>query len=95
MLNTINFTEAQKNLATLIDMVCDRKDAVVITRPESGQVVLMSLDEYRSIRETAYLLSSPANAKRLMESMEDIREGRIEYHDIIEVDDEEDDGDQG
>ena len=94
MLNTVNFTEAQKNLATLMDMVCDRKDAVVITRPESREVVLMSLDEYRSIRETAYLLSSPANAKRLMESMEDIREGRIEYHDLIEVDDEDDNEEQ-
>ena len=59
MLDAITYTEARKNLAGLMDAVCDNIDAVVITRRKSRPVVLMSLDEYNSIKETNYLLTQP------------------------------------
>ena len=72
MLDAISYSEARKNLATLMDSVCDDSDIVVITRRKARPVVLMSLDEYNSIQETAYLLRSPANAERLLESIAEL-----------------------
>ena len=72
--------------------------AVTITENGSPTAVLLPFDtfvgllassENSSHRETAYLLSSPANAARLLSSMKAIKEGRIEQHDLIDVDDEE------
>lgn len=76
MLDAISYSEARKNLATLMDSVCDDSDVVVITRRKARPVVLMSLDEYNSIQETAYLLRSPANAERLLESIAELQEGK-------------------
>jgi prevent-host-death family protein len=75
MLDAISYSEARKNLASLMDNVCDDSDVVVITRRKARPVVLMSLDEYNSIQETAYLLRSPANAERLLESIADMHRG--------------------
>ena len=52
---------------------CVDSDVIVITRRKASSVVMMSLDEYNSIRETAYVLHSPANAGRLPESVEKMR----------------------
>ena len=71
-----------------MDAVCDNIDAVVITRRKSRPVVLMSLEEYNSIKETDYLLSSPENKKRLLRSIKDMREGKVTEHALIEVDEE-------
>ncbi len=76
MLDAISYSEARKNLATLMDSVCDDSDIVVITRRKARPVVLMSLDEYNSIQETAYLLRSPANAERLLESIAELQKGK-------------------
>ena len=76
MLDAISYSEARKNLATLMDSVCDDSDVVVITRRKARPVVLMSLDEYNSIQETAYLLRSPANAERLLESIDELQQGK-------------------
>jgi antitoxin YefM len=45
--------------------------------------VLISLDDYRAMEETAYLLRSPANARRLMDSVEHARLGEVEAHDLL------------
>ena len=76
MLDAISYSEARKNLASLMDSVCDDSDVVVITRRKARPVVLMSLDEYNSIQETAYLLRSPANAERLLESIAELQQGK-------------------
>ena len=85
MLDAISYTEARKNLAGLMDAVCDNIDAVVVTRRKSRPVVIMSLEEYNSIKETDYLLRSPENKKRLLESIKEIRTGKAVEHDLIEV----------
>lgn len=77
MLNAINYSEARKNLASIMDNICDERDIVVITRRKARPVVMMSLDDYNSIEETGYLLRSPANAQRLMESIDAMGTGRV------------------
>jgi antitoxin YefM len=52
-----------------MDGVCDDHDPVIITRNRDQAVVMMSLADYESLQETAYLLRSPANARRLLESI--------------------------
>jgi antitoxin YefM len=60
-----SYTSARENLATTMDEVCEDCAPVIITRSRKPAVVLMSLKEYESLEETAYLLRSPANAKRM------------------------------
>ena len=77
MLDAVNYSEARKNLASLMESVCDDSDVVVITRRKARPVVMMSLDEYNSIQETGYLLRSPANAERLLESIAALQSGDV------------------
>jgi antitoxin YefM len=86
MLDAVNYSEARKNLASLMDSVCNDREIVVITRRKARPAVLMSLDEYNSIQETAYLLRNPANAERLLESIEDMRQGNVNAYPLVELD---------
>ncbi len=88
MLDAISYSEARKNLATLMDNVCNDSDIVVITRRKARPVVLMSLDEYSSIQETAYLLRSPDNAERLLESIAEMRQGKAVMRPLADVSEE-------
>lgn len=69
-MNAITYTAARENLASTMDRVCDDRQPVIITRKRDRAVVMISLEDYEALEETAYLLRSPANAKRLMESIE-------------------------
>jgi antitoxin YefM len=69
-MNAITYTAARENLATTMDGVCSDRDPVIITRKRNQSVVMISLEDYESLEETAYLLRSPANAKRLAASIE-------------------------
>ncbi|WCG83537.1 YoeB-YefM toxin-antitoxin system antitoxin YefM [Pectobacterium colocasium] len=83
-MRTISYSEARQNLsATMMKTVEDRAP-ILITRQNGEACVLMSLEEYNSLEETAYLLRSPANAKRLMNSIESLKAGHGEERDIIE-----------
>lgn len=84
MINAVNYSEARKSLASIMDSVCDSSDVVVVTRRKSRPVVIMSLDEYNSIQETGYLLRSPVNAERLQESVEDMKKGNVVERQLIE-----------
>ncbi|MFM8458166.1 MAG: type II toxin-antitoxin system Phd/YefM family antitoxin [Chthoniobacterales bacterium] len=65
-MNAITYTAARENLASTMDRVCLDHDPVIITRNRDQAVVMLSLDDYESLQETAYLLRSPANARRLL-----------------------------
>jgi antitoxin YefM len=78
-MRTINFSEARNTLKDVFDRVVDDDDITIITRRDAGDVVVMSLDAYNSWRETMYLMSSPANARRLNESIAQARAGRVVY----------------
>ena len=68
-MNTITYTSSRSNLAQTMDKVCDDHAPVIITRKAAKPVVMMSLDDYEALEETAYLLRSPKNARRLLESI--------------------------
>jgi antitoxin YefM len=73
---SITYTAARENLASTINRVCEDHAAVVITRNRDQSVVMLSLAEYESLQETAYLLRSPANAKRLLAAVDILNRGK-------------------
>lgn len=75
-MNAITYTAARENLASTMDRVCMDHDPVIITRNRDQAVVMLSLDDYESLQETAYLLRSPANAKRLLTSIDSLNNGK-------------------
>ncbi len=81
-MRAITYTAARENLATTIDQVCNDRAPVVITRKRSQSVVMMSLGDFEALEETAYLLRSPANAKRLVSALENIEKGNIQERQI-------------
>jgi antitoxin YefM len=76
-MTAISYTAARENLASTMDKVCDDHDPVIITRNRDQAVVMMSLEDYSSLEETAYLMRSPANARRLLESIAEIEKGKV------------------
>jgi antitoxin YefM len=75
-MEAISYTAARENLAATMQKVCDDRAPVIITRNRDQAVVMISLEEYESLEETAHLLSSPANARRLIESVAELRAGK-------------------
>jgi antitoxin YefM len=78
----ISASEARKNLFPLIAQVNDDRQSVEIIS-KAGSAVLMSKADYDSLMETAFLLRSPANVKRLIQGMEQARAGQREEHDLL------------
>lgn len=85
-MKTMSYTESRARYAEVLDGVVNDREEVVITRAGHDPVVIVSLDDYESLRETAYLMRSPANARRLLDAMERLEAGRGETHDLIETD---------
>ncbi len=75
-MKSITYTAARENLASTINRVCEDQAPVVITRNRDQAVVMLSLAEYESLEETAHLLRSPANAKRLLRSIDSLERGK-------------------
>jgi antitoxin YefM len=74
-MDAIPYTTLRANLASEMDRVCTDHAPVVVTRKGSASVVMMSLDDYEALQETAYLLRSPRNARRLLESIAELGAG--------------------
>lgn len=74
-MDAISYTSARANLADTMDRVCNDHEALIITRNGQQSVVMLSLEDFSSLEETAYLLRSPANAKRLLGAMEQLAAG--------------------
>jgi antitoxin YefM len=68
-MDAISYTKARSNLAKTMEKVCEDHDPVIITRRNENSVVMMSLEDFQALEETAYLLRSPKNARRLIESI--------------------------
>jgi len=71
----VSYTEARANLATLLDEVASSREPVVIRRRGHADVALVSADELASLQETAHLLRSPANARRLLSALQSALHG--------------------
>ena len=74
-MNAIPYTHARNHLAETMEKVCDDHAPIIITRKSRGSVVMMSLEDYQALEETAYLLRSPKNARRLVESIAELAGG--------------------
>lgn len=68
-MESISYTSARKELAKTMDKVCDDHAPVAITRKGEGAVVMISMEDYQALEETAYLLRSPKNTRRLIEAI--------------------------
>ncbi len=75
-MHAISYTSARGNLAKTMKRVCENHDPVIITRKKSDAVVMVSLEDFEAMRETSYLLQSPANAHRLLESIDELDAGK-------------------
>lgn len=71
-MDTITYTKARTQLAKAMDQVCESHEPLIITRSGEPSVVMLSLADYKSLEETAYLLRSPKNAKRLIEAIAEL-----------------------
>jgi len=74
-METLTYSEARSKLANTMDRVCDDHAPIIITRKNCQSVVMMSLDDFQALEETAYLLRSPKNARRLIESVAELKAG--------------------
>jgi len=78
-MNAITYTAARADLASAMDRVCDDHEPVIITRESEQAVVMLSLDDYNApaetLAETAHLLRSPNNARRLLDSIAEFEQG--------------------
>ncbi len=83
-MNTITYTSARGNLAKTMEKVCDDHSPVVITRKTAQPVVMMSLEDFSSLEETAYLLRSPQNARRLLESVAELEAGKGSEKELVD-----------
>ncbi len=84
IMNAITYTTARENLAKTMQQVCEDHDPVIITRRNNKAVIMISLEDYDSLNETAYLLQNPTNAKRLLDSIEELESGKGTEREIIE-----------
>jgi len=79
-----NFTEFRTALKGYLDSVENDKETLIIKRKSGKGAVIISLEEYNSIMETLHLLSSKNNAKRLYESIDQMKAGNTFQKDLIE-----------
>jgi antitoxin YefM len=75
-MKSITYTAARENFASTINRVCEDNAPVMITRNRDQAVVMLSLAEYESLEETAHILRSPENAKRLLRSIQQLERGK-------------------
>ena len=80
----MSYSESRANYAETLDSVINDREEVVITRAGHESVVIVSLDDYQSLKETAYLLRSPENARRLITAIERLESGGGAQHELAE-----------
>lgn len=76
IMNAISYTAARENLASTMNKVCEDHAPIIITRNRDQAVVMMSLEDFEALEETAYLLKSPKNAKRIMSAIAQLDAGK-------------------
>ena len=74
-MKAITYTAARQNLAKTMEKVCKDHAPIIVTRKTTDSVVIMSLEDYEALEETAYLLRSPKNTRRLIESIAQLESG--------------------
>ncbi len=83
-MESISYTSARSNLAKTMAQVCEDHAPVAITRKGVGAVVMISMADYQSLEETAYLLRSPKNTRRLIKAVAELESGKGKKRELIE-----------
>jgi antitoxin YefM len=83
-MDTVSYSRARLGLARLMDKVSDDRAPMIVTRPGKRSVVVMDLEEYRGMEETIHLMRSPANARRLLRSVQAADRGELTERVLIE-----------
>ncbi len=83
-MQVVNFSEARKNLKSILDSVVNDSDYTIITRRDAEPAVIMSLTAFNSYMETFHLLKSPANAAHLAKSIEQYKNKIVQERDIVD-----------
>ena len=83
-MDTVSYSRARLDLARLMDKVSDDRAPTIVTRPGKRSVIVMDLEEYRGMEETIHLMSSPANARRLLQSIQAADRGEVTERALIE-----------
>jgi len=85
-MHPMSASEFRSNLAAALDRVTEDLDEIVVTRPNREPAVVISLREYESLKETAFLLGIPANARHLAASIQSLRGGQAQPRELLEDD---------
>lgn len=83
-MRTMTYTESRARYAETLNSVVEDREEVVITRAGHEPVVMVALEDYESLKETAYLLRNPANARRLLNAIERLESGEGKAHELVE-----------
>lgn len=83
-MDAIAYSTARKNLVETMERVCNDHEPVIVTRKNARSVVIMSLEDYNAIEETAYLLRSPSNAENLRTSIKQYEQGKYQERGLIQ-----------
>lgn len=83
-MRTLTYSESRAKYAETLNAVTDDREEVVITRAGHEPVVMVALDDYESLKETAYLLRSPENARRLLAAIERLENGGGVHRELAE-----------
>ena len=75
-MKSISYTAVRSSLAKTMEQVCEDHAPLAITRKGEGAVVMMSMEDYQALEETAYLLRSPKNTRRLIDSIAELETGK-------------------
>lgn len=84
-MNAVTLADAKENLERLIEQVLADAEPAIVCTEKGDKVVLVSLDEFNSWKETIYLLSNPANAAHLRQSISEARMGKLEEKTLVDA----------
>lgn len=82
-MQAVSFSDLRKDMKHIMDQVRERHEPTIITRKQ-GNMVLLSLEDYNALEETAYILSNPTNAQRILTSLAELRAGKGKKQKLIE-----------
>jgi len=85
-MKTMTYSESRARYAETLNSVIDDREEVVVTRAGHDPVVIVALDDYQSLKEAAYLLRSPENARRLLAAIDRLENGAGSVHDLVDPD---------
>ncbi len=83
-MQVVTFSELRNDLKKIMDTSADQHEAIIIKRPKGENMILLSQSDYESLKETAYLLGTEANAKHLRKSIKSLRSGKLAHKKLIE-----------